>query len=455
MSSRRTTAAVAGVVAWSLWMLGLAPGAAAALAEDPAVDVGGSPLPGGTGSTDPANPTVIEAGLWADTLGDANTDAATHQFRYVRAMKDSTVHVGVIAATTDPEGDQVDLTVTTPDDTSCASDSSSTAASTWQGPYGAAVVVTPTADDDTGNLCVLADTLDITVSRSSSSSATDLPIAVKVVEEAPALGTDRLEQPAENPTYRAVSSDAAIEEVEGSTSFADAPSLDGSADGVRVKAELTEGDVQLFRVPLTWGQSLTASAELEALTEAEYEALSYVSPEVRLVIVDPIRNAFSDGVAEATESGSYTTERTEFGIGVPPVRYLSRRSSGIATVPGDYWIALIASPLPPDAEREPIVVPVELRVAVEGDVEDAPPYAANVLGPNAEAGPDGYSPEEPFLVGGTDDFSAVASGNPGPPKDTDEGESWWGSRHVGGLGLGAVSLLLCVAGAVGLARRRA
>lgn len=444
--------AVGVVAAWSLVLLGLAPGAVAALADEPAVDVGGSPLPGGTGSTDPANPTVLEAGLWADTLGDANTDAATHEFRYARTMKDSTVHVGVVAATTDPEGDQVEVIVTTRNDSLCLSNSTSTTSSTWQGPYTAAVVVAPTADDDIGNPCVISDTLDITVGRSSSESTTDLPIAIKIVEEAPTLGTDQLEQPAESPRYRAVSSDAAAEEIEGSTSFADAPSLEAGADGVRVETELTEGDVQLYKVPLAWGQSLTATAELETLTETEFEALGYDSPDVRLLIVDPVRNGFSDGLVDGTEGGSYTTERTEFGIGVPPVRYLNRRSSGDATVPGDYWIAVIAATLPPDAEREPIEVPVELRVAVEGDVEDAPAYAANVIGPNAQAGPDGYSPDEPFLVGGTNDFAAVASGNPAPPADGGDG-SWWTGRHLTGLGLGAVSLMLCVVGAAGLVRR--
>ncbi|NHA01124.1 hypothetical protein G5V59_18010 [Nocardioides sp. W3-2-3] len=103
----RPSALLAGAtcVAW----LALTTAYAGAAAPS-AIDLGGAPVPGGIGSTTPDRPTALDPGLWADTIG-GSAAKNTHHFTYERRMRDSTVHVGVIAAPGADDTDSVAVTV--------------------------------------------------------------------------------------------------------------------------------------------------------------------------------------------------------------------------------------------------------------------------------------------------------------------------------------------------------
>lgn len=443
MSSRRLRATAALVAALG-WLAAPASYGAAALAEGESVGLGGVPLPGtGVGSTDRNQPTQLEPGLWRDTLGGTTGRADIHYFEYRRAIADSTVHLGVVGSSSDPDGDGVGISVVAgPEETDCGSDSQSATSGTPYGPFGAAVSVGPSEPGARDSECLTADTLQVQVDRGGSSSAEDLPIAIKVVEEAPVTTVTDLPEPAETVRYDVPADPAATSDVQPGGSFDDAPLLEPLAGGVRLDLDLLEGGSHLFRVPVTWGQQLVAGAHVPAMSQGEYEDLGYSSPGVDLRIVAPDRDLITTYADGESVSGYHGTDDLDLSVGTAPLRYLNRFAGVTPTLPGDHWVAV--SVAAPD-DRDPIQVPVELTVAVLGDPEGAPDHPAVVGAPGGEAGPAGYDPETPYLVA-DDRFAAVASGNPVPSDAADDG-SWWGYRRFAGLGLGAVSLMLCGLGA--------
>ena len=438
MGARIRTAAVAAVL--------LAAAGGPALAVAPAapetVDLGGAPLPGGGASTDPGDPSQLVAGLWADTLEGGDPP---HQFSYTRTMQYSTVHLGVIGSPGDPAGDGLALEAFEAGGESCGADTASTGYPDVHAVIGPAVDVGPSEPGAREEACITSETITFTVDRGSSSSTSDLPVAIKIVEEAPSdAGAADLPTPAPSP--RAAAPDGGPEErLDGGRSFADAPEITGDRSYV---LDLPEGAQRLFRVRLRWGQSLDARVEVAPQPEDLQEQLAYSSPGVVVGFVDPMRNVFSDLVAD-TQDGSFATEPVPAVEGVPPVRYLNRYDDPVASLPGDYWVVVTTQPA---EDREPVDIPVTLTAQVRGDEGGAPTYPETVQGPGGSAGPDGYAADTPFLVGeGT--FSADPSGNPPPAAGDDDGGDGFGPRRIGGAALLVVSLGLCAAGALRLRRR--
>ena len=416
--------------------------ALAAPAAEEAIDLGGAPLPGGDASTDPADPTELDAGLWADTLAASDPP---HQFSYTRTMRDSTVHLGVIGSSADPDGDALALEAFEAGGESCGSDEASTDYAVPRAVIGPAVDVGLSEPGEPADACTTSETITFVVDRgSSSSTTTDLPIAVKVVEEAPADVGGDLPSPA--PSAVASQPDGGPEEqLDGSTSFADAPEIEG---GRSYTLDLPEGAQRLFRVRLGWGQSLDARVDVAAQEPGLEEQLNYSSPTVTVGFVDPMRNPFSS-LIDDSQDGSFATEPEPAVDGVPPVRYLNRFEGPAASLPGDYWVVLNAQPA---VDREPVDIAVTLTVQVRGEVGGAPSYPENLTGPGGTDGPDGYEPDTPFLVG-DGSFSADPSGNPPPSAGDGDGDDGLGPRRIGGAALLVVSLGLMVAGALRLRRR--
>jgi hypothetical protein len=427
----------------------LAPyGVAAPLAAAQPVDLGGEELPAGS-RTDAGNPIEITAGLWADELGSGGS--GTHYFSYRRTMAGSTVHVGVVGTSAEPSSDSLEVTASAGEN-ECDSDSESPNSSTPWSAFGAVVTVGPPDPGTEDDPCLETETVAITVARTTSGTGTDLPIAIKVVEEAPAqvdAEGSGLPVPEEEVRYQVPDAGSA-DDLTGGTSFDDAPLLDPVADGVTISTAIAEGEERLYRVPAGWEQQVVAAVRVPALEDEEI----FDGPTVDLRVVEPLRNSITTSETDATTYGDYGTEPLELTVGTRPLRYLNRFDSsvGVPVLPGDFWVAIAVEALPEDAERDPLSVPVELTVAVTGQAgEGAPSYPENVPSPGGGPTPDGYSPDTPFLVG-DGRFAAVASGNPVSADEDDD--SWWGARRAAGLGLGVVSLACCAVGAVWLARRR-
>ncbi|MFC5730346.1 MULTISPECIES: hypothetical protein [Nocardioides] len=431
-------------------------GAAAGLAPSTTVDLGGQDLPGGgLGSTAPDRPTPLQPGLWADVLGGSTTKNA-HHFSYQRRIQNSTVHVGVLGAPQTAESDLVSVAAAVITDgvsEPCGSAQGSSTYSVPQAVIGAEVIVAADDPDDTESPCLRAETVQIVVSRGSSSNVSEIPVAIKVVEEAPVSAPAGL-PPADEEVSFDVPEPGTPREAPGAPSFDAAPQLDPSSDGVTVSTRIEEGTEQLWRVGVQWGQQLVVRATAPGVDQAAVDELGCCGGvPLRVHLVGPSRSTFAHNSLDTSESneGAYAVEPdavADLVAGTPPLRYLNRYDDTRPVLPGDYWIGLSAAPVDENADRDPVEVPVELTVAVTGQVEGEPSYQQAVLSPSGGPGPGGYSPEQPFLVA-DDTFAAVASGN---PVVLDAEGSWLDGRRWAGLGLGIASIA-CLAG--GLWRLRA
>jgi len=420
--------------------------AASTVAAEP-VDLGGQPV---DGSTDPQSPTPLDAGLWTVALGP---QSQPQHFSYERQIEDSSIHVGVVGTprTADYDGFTIAATAPTAEDPAgadCGSGDASSDTSYFDAPIGDQVVIGD--EDSADDPCRSAAAIAVTIERSSTSSTEQLPIAIKIVEEAPV--TDPGEPVADDAEldYQLPEPGDPADGPQGAGSFDDAPVVDAADGPVTIAAEVTEGATVLWRVPLGWGDQLVARGDLPTMPAED--PLLDVSVEVRLL--QPSRDSFA-----LTESGDYYygdyaengEEPTPLVAASHPLRYDNRYRDFEPSLPGDHWVAVSVEPPPED--REPMDVPIDLTIDVPHVDGEAPTYKAAVLAQGGGAGPDGYSPDTPYLVAdGT--FAAVASGSPFTPEAGDD-DPWWGPRRGIGLGVGVVSLACCAVAAVWLRRRRA
>lgn len=422
----------------------------AAAAEPAAVDLGGAEV---EPSTDPLLPTLLTAGVWADVLGPATSAAAGHEFAYVRTMANSTIHLGVVGAPASPDGgDGLGLTVRVPaadgTQTDCGSDQSSGSYTVSQRLVGVAMSIG--AEDDRDDPCLTADEITFTVDRYSSSAPTDLPIAVRVVEEAPVQGlVTEPPEPSDSPRVTVPETGDPVA-ISGSPSFDDAPALE---PGTTYADAVPQGGTVLYRVPVGWGGSLAVRVDVPEQDDAALAALDSDEPDVELVLLDPLRDAFGNEVEEAVDTGDYAAdEPSRLVEGSAPVRYANRFDDLTGSVPGDYWVAVAAERATDDAV--PVDVPFTLVVEVTDAGSGAPTYSPTVQGPGGAAGPAGYDAATPFLL--ADGVFAADV-----PRDaaavvvapTDESAARDHVRLAGGIMLGAVSLGCCAAG-LALLRRR-
>ena len=239
--------------------LGVAPAALGAPAAAPAdpVDLGGTPVE--SPSTDPGNPTELAAGLWSDTLGAGETADATHQYSYDRTGDDTTVHVGVVATAAARSATRW-RSRSTHRRTTCDSDTTRPPTPSPRRRSGRDHASART-QPDRNSACLTARTS----SRSPSAGATqqregDLPVAIKVVEEAPL--TDRSTGPAAvpggaEPAFRKLPGSPPRPGVTGAASF------DGRAaaeDGHARATPPPRARPGVYRVALDWGQTLAVRA---------------------------------------------------------------------------------------------------------------------------------------------------------------------------------------------------
>lgn len=448
-TARRTAGLVLGCGLTALVALAGGGGAAASGTGTDAGGGAGTPEPIGLtgtpvqGSTDPASPTELTAGTYTDTLGPATSAGSAHQYSYQRTMADSFVMVGVVGASSDVEGDGLSVTVSTPEGTECASDDAQPSFSVPQQSFGATVWLGTSEPGTRDAECLRAEELRIEVSRGLSESETDMPVMVRVVEEAPVpSGYETLPKPPEDArlTRPDVSSEA--EQVDGGTAYGAAPEL---ASGTTYADRVPEGGERLYRVSLDWGQSLAVRVDLDAMDAATAERIQFSEPTVDLQLVDPMGFDFGGDFDSEVGDATWSSQPALLLLGTLPVAWLNRFEVGQTTYPGDYWISVAVSPAPED--REPLEVPVEITAVVEGGRSGVPSFTQDANGPAGAAGPEDYAPETPYLVDEGQFVDVVAS----PGVLAEEGPSI--TTRLVGMGLAVASAGCCGAG-IFLLRRR-
>lgn len=415
--------------------------AAATPAPDPgpAIELGGAPV---AASTDSQRPTRVEAGLWADTL--SGPPPGTHYYRYHRTMEGSSVLVGVVAASSEVDTtDAIEVTITpTGSSTECATDTASADYAAPRGSFGLNLFVTASELGESGE-CLTAPQLDIAISRGDGDRRTDLPLALRIVEEAPLFSSATPPAPA-TVVARTPTPEGEAQQVTGAASFDDAPDI-GTGNYADTVTEATE---RLYRVRLGWGQSLAVRVDVPRLEGEAAQTLDGFTTDLRLRVISPLRGDFDDAAESDLDASVGAAEPAVMYDATTPVGYQQRFEDFTTVAPGDYWISVAADE--PGADRDPVDIPFELTLVVEGEATDPPEFRSSVSGPSNDSGPAGYDPGTPYLVG-DGEFSSEISGTPRVP---DEAAASDGDvRRVAGGVLGAVSLL-CLAAGVLLLRRR-
>ena len=415
------------------------------------VDLGGQPV---GSSTDSREPTPLQPGLWTVSLGP---ESQPQFFEYERQIEGSTVHVGAVGAPAGAEGDGLDLAATvaspdSPEPVDCGTDQASTDSAAPLALVGAHVIAGDEEDSGTTTPCRAADTVAIKLTRYSGYNTADLPVAIKVVEEAPVSAEGEPPPESEELDYGVPEPTDPVSSPAGSPSFEDAPVVDVDGGPVTLDSEIAEGTELLWRVPMQWGDRLVARADLPGLAEKDAERLGFPSTYVKVAVIQPSRDPFALTRDDDSSYGYYgPPEESTLVVGTYPLRYTNRYSSDVDPVlPGDHWVSVTVATGAED--RAPIDVPVRLTIEVTGTDVAPPTYKDAVLAQGGGDGPADYSAKTPYLVG-DGEFSAVASGNPFSPESEDD--EWWGPRRGVGLGVGVVSLACCAVGAILLTRRRA
>lgn len=343
-------------------------GPAGALVASPAVadrspqafEVSGTPVEGGERS-DLA--TDLDAGTWRDTVGRTSTGELW--YRYRRTLPGSTVHVGVSAAPEETSA-ALQLDVTTQGGDSCGSDSQSGGGSGTL-PITAAASVGYDEADEPDEDCQ-SDELLIKVS-SGYGSGEDLDVGLVVWEE-PRITNQADLEPGDEGTafWREPDASGSNGEVRGGTSFEDAVELEpGSYSGTVVV-----GDVQVFRVPLDWGDQLSAQVLTPAMTPELVE--QGVSGNLEIEVFTPLRQSNDDDTADTSSSGAVaSTTPDTIADGAAPVRVANRFADSTAYLSGDYYLVVAAQAY--GEEGSTTEFPFTVEVGVSEDDATAPVYA--------------------------------------------------------------------------------
>lgn len=120
-------------------------------------------------------------------------------------------------------------------------------------------------------------------------------------------------------------------------SFAEATELD---PGNTYDLSISPGEVQIYRVPLAWGERLQAEAFFPEPGDALSDQLSGMGS-ISLATLNPMR-----GIVSGDFDSLMSSMSTELRSATAPVAWENRFDSGAAgaTLPGDYYLMLAADP---------------------------------------------------------------------------------------------------------------
>ncbi|MFE0519263.1 hypothetical protein [Streptomyces sp. NPDC058954] len=193
---------------------------------------------------------------------------------------------------------------------------------------------------------------------------------------------------------------------------------------------LSPGQTLFYRVPVDWGQQLSATAELDP---AGGDARGYTADALDLTLYNPVRAPVED-----TDRGYDGSRRAAALAPVPPVDYRNRYT-GIPRVKGmrfagSYFLAVhLSAAVADDFGDGPFGL--ILRVRIKGAAQDGPGYAGQSV------------PRNLFQVSPRERAAGVDLGS-------GSGDTAMRALAVGGIGAGTV-LLAVLGGWTLTARRRA
>ncbi|MFD4482840.1 hypothetical protein ACFWPU_42980 [Streptomyces sp. NPDC058471] len=291
------------------------------------------------------------------------------------------------------------------------------------------------------NRCKAAGTYYVVVERNSDpgSSTETWDTELRVVSEPGVSKRGSTTPPDSWNSASPTPADGAREERRGGTGFNDARALETGVWGDRIKP----GQTLFYRVPVDWGQQISASAELGSASGGRDE---YVTSALVMSLANPVRARIDD--ADTAYDGQQKTTALK---PVAPVAYENRFSpmDRVAGTRFAGWYYLSVH-LNPQVARQFGKGPLDLtlRVNVDGVAKEGPAYVGTAR------------PADEFSVTGEDKDAAVrgetdAGGGSGGQSGNGNGNGNGDAmKVVAAGGFGGGSLLLMVLGVWTLIGRR-
>ncbi|WP_022873577.1 hypothetical protein [Nesterenkonia alba] len=395
----------------------------------------GEPVSGGHNAGDAVE---LEPGMaYVDELSEG-----TLYYRIPRGMDHSAMHVSIAThRDTAPEAySWLEAQLSTWESDTCSSNSMSASGDTRDRltSLHLAAFPDPEADpeDEPYDPCGEAGELVLTVSGAEEAELVGDPFQISIYEEPHPGNADdyELEVDHGDVEWSEMGRDiSGAEAVEPGGTFAEAPQLE---PGSTYEAAVRPGEVQIFRVPVDWGERLQAEAFFPEPGDTLSEQLGGMDS-VSLAAFSPLGGYITGNFTSLTGRSA-----SELRTGTVPVAWNNRYERGgrPISIAGDYYVVLVA-----DEHDDGTDVSIPYRLTVDTiayEAPDPPAYPEDAeLDPNAAltAGADEGSGFWPF--GGEDAGSA----------DEERTGFFTPARGVL-LGIGAVGLLLMAAGAVFLVR---
>lgn len=399
-------------------------------------EVDGTPVEGG-GELDP---TPIAAGLWTDEVAGEGTDGEEGRwFSYERTIPGSSVHVSAVSLGTE-DRDSLDVEVSTADGLAC-----------WSGFAAKQLVsselvstgVTVDTSAEPINEECSDGALRIKVSRGILGAGQTAAYGLQVVEEPPV--EDLVALPPSVGRAPEITVDPVAgspEPVQGGSSFGTATEV---APGAYLGATVA-GETQVFKVPVSWGQTLTARVVTPEASAAIAEASTRVlGPFASVAVHNPLRRT-SDTLGGTTTGFAASSVSNELSTGTGEVRYRNREEQNAFNLAGFHYIEYAVDE---DEDLAGLELPYRLEVAVTGEPEGEPGYAggaALVTGGVQTA--EGTDPDVGTEDDASDDTDPVEEPGSSPTaeasRESDAGTSQDSGDAVrlltaGGLGLLAVA----------------
>ena len=323
----------------------------------------GKPITGGTSAV---NAPLLAVGDWTDKLGGDGSKRGELYYTVRRSIPGSTFHVSA-SITTKKDWDGV--TVEMDKGREKCGYSAETHPERWGQLVSTGITVPGSLGDDE---CRTSDALTVKVSRGAGASHTaagkdTVPLELRVDEEPPVTNSSSL------PTFSEPKHDqpsfTSPNRIAGASSFSEATDIKPGA----YSGNIVPGEVQLFALPVGWGQNLNAAARVKKLNTSlgdeigvSYLSVMIFSPSRALVQnsmqSEPTHILTSDGVHPPSHATSFAVayrNRTH------PVD--TRAAAGRA---GTYCVAVSLS----SDDGKTYQVPYELAVDVAGTVRGKPTY---------------------------------------------------------------------------------
>lgn len=378
-----------------------------------------------TGGANPGDAVELSGG---NQYLDRFTDHTLY-YRIPRSMENSTVHVGVSTYRPSGEGASVSVSLDTWESDGC--ESSSIPAFTTTGQLsGTHLTVGPTPEADDEDPCVAAQELVLSVRADTSgedSETAGQPFEILVYEEPEPANLNEfsdLEPDYDDIEWTDMSRDMASElEVTPGTSYQQSAEL---TPGNTYNLQIRPGEVQVFRVPLEWGEYLQAEAFFPEPGDELSDNLSGME-QVALAIRSPLHTGV---VAESVYPSPLSS--SQLRVRSHPIAWYNRLDwwdNPAISLAGDFYLVLIA-----DEHQDGRDFPLGYRLTLDTfSYEEGEPQAPQYPAPHEDAAPDFHGAEE--------EAEASAPGLRG-----------LGSNPALVIALGAFGLVMIIAGSLILVR---